>query len=49
MKMSALMGDGLDVGSGHVQKAVRQIRQGASDCELLTDLRYVLISGIATR
>jgi hypothetical protein len=47
--MSAFKSDGLDVGSRHLQKAVRQIRQGAGNCELLTDLRHVLISGIATR
>lgn len=43
------MGDGLNVGSSHAQKSVRQIRQGASDCEFLTDLRYVRISRVATR
>jgi hypothetical protein len=49
VKMTAFMGDGLDVGGRHVHKAVRQIRQGAGDRELLTDLRYIRISGIATR
>ena len=49
MKMSAPVGDGLDVGSSHAQKPVRQIRQGAGDCEFLTYLRYVLISRVATR
>jgi hypothetical protein len=49
MKMGALMSDGLNVGSSQVQKPVRQIRQCASDCELLTDPRHVLISGITTR
>jgi hypothetical protein len=43
------MGDSLNVGSSHAQKPVRQIRQGAGDCEFLTDLRYVLISRVATR
>jgi hypothetical protein len=49
MKLSALMRDGLDVGGSHVQKAMRQIRQRAGNRQLLADLRYVLISGIATR
>lgn len=47
--MSALVGDGLNVGSSDVQKLVRQIRQRTGDRELLADLRYVLVSGMATR
>ncbi len=43
------MGDGFNVGSSHVQKPVRQIRQGAGYRKLLTDLRYVLIGGVAPR
>jgi hypothetical protein len=49
MKMSAPMGDGLNVGSSHAQKPVRQIRQGTGNCKFLTDLRYVLISRVTTR
>ena len=49
MKMSAPMGDVLNVGSSHPQEMVRQIRQGAGDREFLTDLRYVLISRVPTR
>lgn len=47
--MSALMRDCLDVRGSHVQKAMRQVRQCARNRQLLADLRYVLISGIATR
>jgi hypothetical protein len=49
MKMSAPMGDGLNVGGSHAQEPVRQIRQGASDCKFLADLRHVLIIRVATR
>lgn len=46
--MSALMSDGLNVGGRLVQKPVCQIRQCSGDCQLLADLRYVLISRMAT-
>jgi len=49
MKMSALMGNGLNVGRSHAQKPMRQIGQSAGDCEFLTDLRDVLISRVTTR
>jgi len=48
MQMSPSMGDSLNVCSSHAKKPMRQIRQGAGDCEFLTDLRYVLISRVAT-
>jgi hypothetical protein len=43
------MGDGLDVSGRYSQKPVRQVRQGAGDCEFLADLRYVLVSRVAAR
>src|SRR5262249_16391979 len=48
MKVSGPVGDVLNVGSGHAQKPVRQIRQGAGNCEFLADLRHVLIRRVTT-
>ena len=43
------MCDCLNVGRSHLQKLVRQVGQGAGDCEFLTDLGYLLVRGVAAR